>query len=371
MNIVVVTNRKTRNAFINFPISHYKSDPYWVPPLWNEEKKAYNGKTNVMLRNNEYILFLVYEKNQLLGRNLVYIDRDFNTYYSTSIGFFGAFECANNSKASHLLLSSSIEWLKKRGMKAIRGPIHPIAESWGFLLKGYDSLPVLMTSHNPPYYHTLMIDAGLKKVKDLLVYEADLLKGYEIPKRIERFSEQLAYRHNNFSVRMIDTKHLLKDAWYIWHITNTSVRDNWGYVPVKIDVMRDMVRRLKLILEKEAIWFVLDKGTPVGFALGFPDPNTIIKAIRGKLLPIGFLHLFFKKKKIRRYRLLALGVLPQYHGMGLDVLLYKHLYDALAHKKIVLEANYILEDNWKIRNALEKLGMKRTKEYRVYEKTIT
>jgi hypothetical protein len=35
-----------------------------------------------------------------------------------------------------------------------------------------------------------------------------------------------------------------------------------------------------------------------------------------------------------------------------------------------LEANYILEDNWNIRNALEKLNLVRTKEYRIYQKPL-
>ena len=370
MNIVQVRNRKKMKAFVNFPRILYRNDPYWVPPMWSEERKAYSGKTNVMLHNNEYVLLLVYEQGTLLGRSLVYIDKDFNRYYSTTIGFFGAFECFDNSEAARLLFSASIGWLKERGMNAIRGPIHPIAESWGFLLKGYDSLPVLMASFNPPYYHTLMEDSGFEKIKDLLAYEVDTNLGYEIPKRVVRFTKSLLDRHPEFSVRKIDTNNLMKDAEYIWKITNTSLCDNWGYVPVEESVMKDMVRRLKVILDKDAIWFVQDKGIPVGFALGFPDPNAIIKRIGGKLLPTGFISLLLGRKKITRYRLFALGVLSQYHGMGLDVLLYKHLYDALAGKKILLEANYILEDNWKIRNALEKLDMRRTKEYRIYERII-
>ena len=165
MNIVKVTNRRMMKDFVNFPRILYKNDPYWVPPMWNEEKKAYNGKTNVMLQNNEYILLLVYNQGELLGRSLVYIDEDFNRYYSSTIGFFGAFECLDNQEAATLLFSTSITWLQERGMSAIRGPIHPIAESWGFLLKGYDSLPVLMASYNPPYYHKLMQDSGLKRLK--------------------------------------------------------------------------------------------------------------------------------------------------------------------------------------------------------------
>lgn len=370
MKIVSVTNRKMMKAFVNFPKILYRDDPFWVPPMWNEEKKAYSGKTNVILQNNEYVLLLVYEKETLLGRSLVYIDKDFNRYYSSTIGFFGAFECFDNPIAAKLLFSTSIAWLKERGMSAIRGPIHPIAESWGFLLKGYDSLPVLMASYNPPYYHKLIKEAGFKKIKDLLAYEADINTGYKIPERIERFSKQLMEHHPELTVRKINTKNLMEEATSIWKITNTSLGANWGYVPVEESVMKDMVRRLKIILDEEAIWFVQDRGVPVGFALGFPDPNAIIKGIGGRLFPTGFISLLYRRKRIRRYRLFALGVLPQYHGMGLDVLLYKHLNDALVAKKVLIEANYILEDNWNIRNALEKLGMKRTKEYRIYEKSI-
>ncbi len=370
MKLVPVTNRKTMKAFVNFPRELYRNDPYWVPPMWGEERHAYDGKTNVMLRDNDYLLLLVYDQENLLGRSLVYIDANFNQYYKAYTGFFGAFECVENQQAANLLLSASTQWLKKRGMTSMRGPIHPVAESWGFLLKGYDSKPVLMASYNPPYYHDLMEGFGLNKIKDLLAYEADISTGYQVPERIGRFTQQLLERHPEFSVRRIDRKNLMTDAEHIWKITNTALSDNWGYVPVDEFVMKDMVRRLKVILDADAIWFVQDKGIPIGYALGFPDPNIIIHAIKGKLFPTGFLHLLLGKKHIRRYRLFGLGVLPQYHGLGLDVLLYKNLYDALIKKKFLLEANYILEDNWKIRNALEKLNLVRTKEYRVYEMAI-
>jgi len=43
-------------AFVNFPRGLYRNNPYWVPPMWGEERHAYDGKTNVMLRDNNYLL---------------------------------------------------------------------------------------------------------------------------------------------------------------------------------------------------------------------------------------------------------------------------------------------------------------------------
>jgi len=141
-------------------------------------------------------------------------------------------------------------------------------------------------------------------------------------------------------------------------------------VPVDEEVLKETVRRLKAILDPDAVWFVEDKGIPVGYALGFPDINVILKRIGGRLFPFGFIRMLADKRKITRYRLYALAVLPAYFNLGLDVLLYISLYKALQPKGIVLEANYILEDNTRIRNALEKLGLEYVKDYLVYEKSL-
>jgi hypothetical protein len=76
-------------------------------------------------------------------------------------------------------------------------------------------------------------------------------------------------------------------------------------------------------------------------------------------------------KKLRDYRLFGLAVDPAWHKRALDALMYIHLYQNLRPKNIRMEANYILEDNLHIKNALERLGMQRTKTYRIYEKPLT
>jgi GNAT superfamily N-acetyltransferase len=131
-----------------------------------------------------------------------------------------------------------------------------------------------------------------------------------------------------------------------------------------------MFRKLKPIADPEAIWFVEDHGTPVGFALGFPDLNMILRRIGGRLFPLGIFQLLFGIRRITDYRLFGLAVLPEYHGKGLDVLLYLQIYKALSPRIRRLEANYILEDNPRIRNALEKLHLDLVKTYRVYEKPL-
>jgi len=172
-------------------------------------------------------------------------------------------------------------------------------------------------------------------------------------------------------IRPIDMKHLLRDAEEIWRISNQAIRDNWGWAPYGVEELKSTIKKLKPIADPDAIWIIEDAGEAVGFCLGFPDINVILRQIRGRLLPFGFITLLARRRRLREYRLFGLAVMPEYQGFGLDVLLYMSLYEALAPRDILLEASYILEDNAAMVNALQKLGLKQTKTYRIYEKSIS
>jgi GNAT superfamily N-acetyltransferase len=370
MHIRDVRTSADMRRFVCFPRDLYRDDPCWAPPLWMDERRAYSAKTNAILAHSDYSLILAEDGGRVVGRSLVYVDHAFNSYYGTCTGFFGAFECVEDFNTARALDEAAVSWLCTRGMNRVRGPIHPVAESWGFLLDAFDQPPVFMAPYNPPYYNEFARRLGYEKVKDLLAYDASTERGYRIPERFSAFAERRLSEGSGLSVRMLSMKNLERDADAILAISNQSIKDNWGYVPLDRKEFQDMFRKLKPIADPEAIWFVEDHGTPVGFALGFPDLNIILRRIGGRLLPLGFLQLLFGVRAVKDYRLFGLAVLPAYQGQGLDVLLYLQIYKALAPRIRRLEANYILEDNPKIRNALEKLGMDLVKTYRVYEKAI-
>ncbi|MBN2874884.1 MAG: hypothetical protein JXM71_07305, partial [Spirochaetales bacterium] len=365
-----IHGRRELGAFVRFPSSLYRSDENWVPPLYAVERTAYLPGHNAVLDRSEHELLAAWRGERMVGRVVVYIDPRFNEHFGCKTGFFGSFESVDDSAVSGSLLSAAVSWLAERGANRIRGPINPVAECWGFLVDGFGRPPVYLSPYNPPYYDRLMREAGFLGVQDLLAYEADAGEGYSIPERFSRFQAMLMERNPTLTTRPIDPSRLERDAEYIRTILNEGVDGNWGFVPVERDEMAGVVRDLKPILDPAAVWFVEDAGVPVACCLGFPDVNIIIKRIQGRLFPTGVLRLITGIRRVRDYRLWGLAVLPGYQGRGLDVLLYLRLFEALAPRKVRLEANYILEDNLRIRNALEKLAMTIVKRYRVYEKTI-
>ena len=60
----------------------------------------------------------------------------------------------------------------------------------------------------------------------------------------------------------------------------------------------------------------------IGFALSAYDANPAVRAIDGKLFPFGALRLLWNLKKVRRFRVVLMGVLEQYRNRGYEVAFY-------------------------------------------------
>jgi len=336
VKIEKVQTRKALREFIYFPEKLYRGDPLWSPPIWMEERQTFTAR-NPVLAHSDYALFLARKNGEVAGRVLAYVDHNFNDYYHSKIGMFGSFESIREPEVAGALFAETERWLIGRGMDTIRGPINPVEECWGCLYKGFDRPATFMMPYNPSYYFI-------------------------------RFREKLLARRPNIRIRRIDMKHLTRDAEAIWRISNQAIRNNWGWAPYGMEELKSTIKKLKPIADPDAIWMIEDAGQPVGFCLGFPDINIILRQIRGRILPFGFITLARKRKHLQDFRLFGLAVLPEYHSQGLDVLLYMSLFEALAPRGVRLEASYVLEDNSSMINALQKLGLEITKTYRVYEK---
>ncbi len=367
-----VTGKRDLEEFLALPGKLYKNDPLWAPQIKLFEKNDFHKGTNPVLARSPHIL-LVAENTagEPCGRIIGYEDPRYHEHYKIRKGFFGSFE-ADSPKTAEALLNEVEKWFLSREINAVTGPIDPLAECWGFTIEGFNIPPVFMSPHNPPEYPEWLQEAGYQKAKDLLVYEVDTLKGYRLPERYVRF-EKLFYQNNpDITARRFNKAKFKSEIKTIVDITNTAVAGNWGFVPIGDDERDGLSEKLRLIVDPDIIWFIEDAGRPVACSLGFPDLNIPIRKSGGSLFPLGWLGLLRARKNLRDYRLWSLAVLPEYHGMGMDALMYINLYRSLASRKrgVRVEANYVLEDNPYIIIALEKLGMTKIKKYRVFEKTI-
>jgi len=341
----------------------------WIAPLLSEQKKLFNPQKNNILQHCEYDFFLLYENDKIIGRIAVYINHEANQYWKEKIGFFGYYECIDDLEASAKLLNAAQAWLTERKIFIMRGQWNFDTQDIGFIFEGYDLAPVVLSSHNPPYYNEQMTAFGLEKAKDLFVYNCDLASGYKIPQRFVKFTERIAKRYN-VTVRNINMKNLAQDALIIVRLTNESLHNNWGFYPIAESDAEQLASDLKMIIHPEAVLIAEVDGKPIGYIIALPDVNLILRGLNGRLFPFGIFKLLFGIKKINRYRIWALGILKEYQQKGISVLLFHRLNEALAHKKPYVEANWVLEDNAIMNNAMKHLQFDLVKKYRIYEKKI-
>jgi len=366
MKVIPVRTNKEYKEFVTFPYKHYQSEPRWIAPIRSEQKKLFSPKYNLTLRNCPHQLFLLKNRSDVIGRVLTFINPSAIKHWKKKIGFFGCFECICDQQAANSLLSSCTDWLRSHDMETMRGPDNLESQDLGFIYEGFDIPPVILSSWNYEYYNQLVENFGMFKAKDLLVYHVDVREGYTFPERFLTFTGNIARRYN-VTIRMLDMKNLQDEVKLMIQIFNAALVDNWDYYPIDESEAEPLVRALKPIVDPRVIHFAYSGDRPIGVSITLPDINVLLKNLNGRLFPTGIFRLLTGMKKIRHYRMWALGVIPEFHRKGIDVLLYKKLYDELYHRQVRVEANHVLEDNHLMNAALRKMNFKMNKIYRMYE----
>ena len=370
MNIKSVANKADLKKFIHFPFDFYKKDPNWVAPLRFDLRKQFNPDANPLLSHCDYQLFLLIRDGLIIGRIAAFIDRLAVDFWEEKIGLFGYYECIQEPEASRMLLQAAADWLSERGMESMRGPWTFVSEAWGLVVEGFSPPPCIMSPHNPPYYDGQLTEFGLEKAKDLLCYYISGKEDYQIPSRIMNLTDRVAKRYG-VTVRPVEMKRYDEEVQTFLDLSNSSIINNWGYSPVTEAEADSLAKDLKLILQSRGALFAIDPdGRPIGFAIALPDINVLLKGMNGRLFPFGWIKLLLGLPKLTNYRMFALGVIPEYHGRGIDSLLYRALYESLFSPDLWMEINYVLEDNFHMNNAIHKLLAKPLRRYRIYQKDL-
>lgn len=363
-----VESRADLRAFLRLPWHIYRDDPHWVPPLLVEQRRLLDRHKHPFHRHAEVDYFLARRGARVVGRIAAIVNHRHIEFHQEPVGFFGFFECTDDPAAANALLSTAEEWLRARAMQAMRGPMNfSTNEECGLLVDGFDTAPMIMMTHNPPYYERLLEGAGLRRAKEMYAY---LLADIREPDRLMRGVTRLAERSPAL-VRPIRMKELKREIERVREVYNSAWERNWGFVPMTEAEFDDMARQMKQIVDPELCLIAEVDGEPVGFALALPDFNQAIRHTDGRLLPFGIVKLLWHARRIDQVRVITLGVKPEYRRHGLDAMMMLRQYRRaleLGYRRS--EASWILEDNLPMRRILERLGWDIYKTYRIYEKSL-
>jgi hypothetical protein len=347
-----------------------KTDPCWVPPLLIDQKSFFDKK-HPFYEHGEVCSWLARstQGGEILGRVSAIVNHRHNEFHEDKTGFFGFFECVNDSDVAQLLLIECAHFLRQRRMTAMRGPMSfSTNEECGMLYEGFDTPPTIMMPHNPPYYNRLMEECGLGKAMDLLSYE---MPAGGISDRIIRVGQKLESRLK-IKIRPFNKKDFWGEVALLKSVYDKAWTKNWGFVPMTEHEIHHLAQNLKLIYDPRLLYFAeAADGTTVGFCLALPDINQVLIRMNGRLLPTGILTLLAGRRKINRVRVLLMGVIESYRVRGIDTVFYYRIHrDGVSAGYKWAEFSWILENNKMMNDAAIGMGGTLYKRHRVWEKHL-
>lgn len=372
ITIKEVKTKKEQKQFIEFPLKLYKGCPYFVPPLYSDEKAMFK-KNYHYYEQSESIFFNAYdENNKMVGRIQGIIQKASNEKWNQKRIRFTRFDSIDNQEVANTLFNALEQWGKSKGMEDIVGPLgFSDLEREGLLIEGFDEISTFEEQYNYEYYAKLIENNNF--VKEIDWVERQLKKPEVVDERYERISKLMMKKYKlHFGVVKNMNEFLTKYADGFFDILDVTYDKIYGTVPFTKSMKENLIKSFKLIVSVDNVAVILDENEKiVAFALTFPSLSNALVGTKGKLTPRTLIRLLKAIKKPKSIDLGLIGVLPEYEMRGISSAFIGTIMEWLASGKYThAETNLNLEDNVHILNQWKAFDARLHKRRRAYIKKI-
>jgi hypothetical protein len=379
LEIRPVETKKDLEAFLHVPWTlGMKSDPNWIPPLLDDYRRSLNPKKSPFLKHGEVKCFLAFQDGEPVGRISAQTDADFDKQWpgEKGVAFFGFFDSRNDPAVATALFDAAGAWARSKGRTRLRGPFTLDSKGEvGVLIDGFDTPPRIGMPHNRPYVGALIESAGLAKAKDFYAW---WYTSGNIDERTKSIAER-TLRLPNVRVRPMDLGQFQREVNIVRDVYNSAWSQNWNFTPFTSDELAIIATEYKMFVDPEIALVAEVDGKPAAMCFAIPDVNEMVKDFDGELMrrPLNLARLVWrlKFKRPKHARLLLLGVKEEYRASHRYGTLAAVLYVEVARRGAARgylggELSWTLEDNVMINRGIERMGARKYKTYRVYEKPI-
>lgn len=312
VQVLPVQGEEALWEFLRLPWRLYRHDPCWVPPLLGPQRHFLDPRRGPFFEIGEAQYFLARRRGQPAGRLSAHINHLYEARHDRDTGFFGFFECLPDLEVARALFAAAGAWLRPRGKKRLIGPLNfSIYDEMGLLVRGFDSPPALMQTHNPPYYQELLAALGFRKTFDWYAFKINH-RDIDIP-AMERLLARIL-QGQNLVFTTVKRRELDRRAEEVYHLFNQAWSSNWGHVPLTRRQFHHLFQELKPLLRPELVNLILDGDRLAAFSLVVPDLNPLVRKLDGRLGLGGRLRLYWAARfqPLQKARALVLGVAQPY-----------------------------------------------------------
>jgi hypothetical protein len=349
MSIIIqeVIDKADYKKFVNLSFDLYREDANWVPPLKDDELKMMKAETSPAFETSDARFWLALQDGQVVGRIGGIINHAYNEERNEKMARFSRFECTENVEVANLLLSTAQDWAKMHNMSGIYGPLgFNNLDHQGLMVEGFDYLPSIASEYHKPYYQQFIESNGFQKEIDWVEFRLTL--GERAQTKAMRGSELIQKRYGIKVVEFSTTDELKPYINQVFEILNGSF-DVLPFVSKFSSKQAQFYADKYLqLLNPRFVKMVVLEEKPIGFIVGLPSLSKALQKAKGKLLPLGMVHILkaLKGKGVDTVDQLLTGVLKEYHHTGAAVILQAELQNEMVkHDLKYIETTGIFETN--------------------------
>ena len=349
ITIKEVTTKCELRRFVQFGIDLYKGNPYFCPPIFFDEMNTFNPKSNPALEVCEFVIYMAYRNNQIVGRIVGIVNHRANEAWGVKKCRFGWFDFIDDYEVFKGLLDAVAEWGRKQGMEYLNGPVgFTDFDHQGLLIEGFDYNAPMASLYTHPYYIAHYERYGLRKEADWIEYQ--ITPPAEAPEKMRRVARILEERSKLRVVKVKNSRELRKRYGYTYFdVIDAAYQKLYNYQPMTPRQKQYYCNMYFPILNFDFITLITnEKDEIVAAGLGMPSLSEALRKCQGKLFPFGWYHIIkaLKTKKITDFDLLLIAVRPDYQDKGLTALIFDEMtphFKKYGIKRV--ETTAILETN--------------------------
>lgn len=371
ITIQEVQTKKQQKEFLDFPLKLYRNNPYFVPPLYGDEKKIFSPKY-IYHDTCDSVFFLAYENGKPVGRISGIIQRASNQKTGENRCRFTRFDAIDDPKVSAALFEALENWARQKGMDIMCGPLgYSDLEREGLLVEGFDRLSTFEEQYNAEYYQHHIEALGYQKEVDWM--ESMLYPPKEDDGSLAKMADYIMKRYRlHFGTAKNVNDFLKKYADAFFELIDVGYDHIYGSVPFTDGMKKMMIANFKLIIDLKYVAVILDENEKlVCLGICFPSIAAAVQKSGGHLTPAAIFRLL---KAIKKPKVLDLGLIavsPEYLNKGVSAIIAAELVRMLKEDGIeYAETNLNLEDNYAIRNMWKRFDEVNHKRRRSYIKKL-
>ncbi len=330
LDVVAVRQPRQMEDFLRLPWRLYAADPLWVPPLLEPQRRFLDPHHGPFFQNGVAEYFLAYQHGQPVARLSAHINHLYNRHHDPRAGFFGFYESIPDLDVSAALFAAAAAYLRSRGFSRLLGPLNfSVYDEMGLLVEGFDSMPAVFQTHNPPYYHDFLQALGFRRAMDWLAFRFIDERAVDIWRIENRLHDYL--RGHSLTFVPFRWRDYSRWAAEVYELFNEAWEGNWGHVPLSRSQFFQFFNDLKPLIRPELVRLIVHREQLVAFCIIVPDLNPLVRKLNGRFNLWDKLRLYYAARyaPLRKVRALVLGVRKH----------YRHLQ--LQHAMIALLALYL------------------------------